>query len=121
MTSRIKGPGDGPPKTPKVDGAGEVDETEGVGEASLETIPIERARAAREPALPDPLAKIADRLRAGEITADQAVELIIDDAIERQVGASAKKHEPQLRELLRKFAASDPHLVARIRRLTLLK
>jgi hypothetical protein len=67
---------------------------------------------------------VAARLRAGEITVDQAVELLIDDAIMRQVGRateSTKDLEPRLRELLRSYAANDPFLAAKIRRLTLAK
>jgi hypothetical protein len=57
--------------------------------------------------------------RAGEIGADEAVELLIDDAIARQLGgAAAKDLEPKLREVLRDYAANDPYLAAKIRRLT---
>jgi len=69
----------------------------------------------------DPVAQVAAQLRAGEITVDQAVEKLIDDAISRQLSDSARQLEPKLRELLRSYAESDPFLAARIRRLTLAK
>jgi molybdenum-dependent DNA-binding transcriptional regulator ModE len=68
--------------------------------------------------------RVADRLRAGAITVDQAVEELIDDAVTRQVGAATQGRaelEERLRELLRQYAATDPQLTAHIRRLTLRK
>ena len=67
----------------------------------------------------DPIAEVAARLRAGEITSDEAVDLLIEDAISRQLGGALPKDlEPKLRETLRDYAAQDPYLAAKIRRLT---
>ncbi len=67
----------------------------------------------------DALAEVTAKLRAGEISAEQAVERLIDDAIRRQVGRSVNSAvEPELREMLRGYAARDPFLVEKLRKLT---
>ncbi len=121
MTSRVKGPGDGPPS---IDPAAGVDAPDGVGEvapAATEGVaPVGGSAAAGL----DPIAEVAAKLRAGEITVDRAVELLIDDVIERQVGRAtegAPELTRQLRDLLTRFSENDPFLAARIRRLTLSK
>ena len=114
---RIKGPGDGVRPPDAVDEAGEV---EGVDEsAPAETGAVARVGGTGGPTGSDPIAQVAARLRAGEITADQALELIIDDTIRRQLGGAVSKDlEPKLREVLRDYATSDPFLAAKIRKLT---
>jgi len=114
---RIKGPGDGPRPPDAVDEAAPV---EGVDEAApAETGAVSRVGGPGGPGGADPIAQVAARLRAGEITSDQAVELLIDDAIARQLGGAVPKDlEPRLREVLRDYAANDPYLAAKIRRLT---
>jgi hypothetical protein len=114
---RIKGPGDGPRPTDAVDEAAPV---EGVDEAApAETGAVARVGGTGGPGGTDPIAQVAARLRAGEITSDQALELLIDDAIARQMGGAVPKDlEPKLREVLRDYAANDPYLAAKIRRLT---
>jgi len=116
---RIKGPGDGPRPPDAVDEAAPV---EGVDEAApAETGAVARVGGTGGPTGPggiDPIAQVAQRLRAGEISADEALELIIDDTIARQMGAVSKDLEPKLREVLRDYAANDPFLAAKIRKLT---
>jgi hypothetical protein len=114
VASKIKG---GPPP---VDRTSAVDPTDSV-RAPEATKPVEPAQPAERAGALDPVARVAARLRAGEIGADEAVELLIDDAVERQLGkAIADKPElaQKLRDLLRQHAANDPHLAAHIRRLT---
>lgn len=119
---RIKGPGDGPRPPDAVDEAGEV---EGVDEAApAETGAVSRVGGTGGPTGSDPIAQVAARLRAGEISADEALELLIEDTIQRQLGtvtggAGTKDLERQLREVLRDYAANDPFLAAKIRKLTL--
>ena len=118
---RIKGPGDGVRPPDAVDEAGQV---EGVDD----TAPAETGAVARVggtggtggPTGSDPIAAVAARLRAGEISADEALELIIDDTIDRQLGGAVPKDffEPKLREVLRQYATSDPFLAAKLRKLT---
>jgi hypothetical protein len=111
MAKKIEG---GPPPVAGVDRTSEVQSID-------PTAPVEPAQPASGAGAIDPIAKIAGRLRAGEIDADQAVELLIDDAVRRQLGrATDEKPElaGKLRELLRQHAASDPNLAAHIRRLT---
>jgi hypothetical protein len=114
---RIKGPGDGVRPPDAVDEAGEV---EGVDEsAPAETGAVSRVGGTGGPGGTDPIAQVAARLRAGEISADEALELIIDDTISRQLGGAVPKDlEPKLREVLRDYATSDPFLAAKIRKLT---
>ena len=119
---RIKGPGGSTP----VDETAPIDETSAVG-AGAPASSVEGATAATGAAaakLADAISAVAAKLRAGEINVDQAVDLLIDDAIERQVGRAtdaSRELEPKLRELLRGYAAQDPFLAAKIRRLTLAK
>jgi hypothetical protein len=114
---RIKGPGDGVRPPDAVDEAGEV---EGVDDtAPAETGAVARVGGTGGPTGSDPIAQVAARLRAGEISADEALELIIDDTIDRQLGGAVPKDlEPKLREVLRQYATSDPFLAAKIRKLT---
>ena len=112
---RIKGPGDGPRPPDAVDEAAPVD---GVDEAApTETGAVGRVGGPGEPTATDPIAVVARRLRDGEISADEALELLIDDTIERQMGGAVPKDlEPKLREVLRDYAANDPFLAAKIRK-----
>ena len=117
--TRIKGPKGGPrpvgPQSPiaEVGGSGGVDRI-----APTEAPAV--SGASNTGAL-DQVGQVAARLRAGEIDVDRAIELLIDDAVSRQLGGvteRARELEEQLRALLRGYAASDPFLAARIRRLT---
>ena len=114
---RIKGPGDGVRPPDAVDEAAPV---EGVDEAApAESGAVGRVGGTGGPTGGDPIAAIAARLRAGEIGSDEALELIIDDTIHRRMGGAVPKDlEPKLREVLRDYAANDPLLAAKIRRLT---
>jgi hypothetical protein len=120
--TRIKGPTDG---TTPIDEASAVDPTE-AAEGPTETAPttgVNAPTAARSAGL-DALSEVATRLRAGQITVEQALELLIEDAIGRQVGMAVDENgamEPRLREILREYAANDPFLVAKLRRLNLSK
>jgi hypothetical protein len=121
MTSRVKGPGDGPST---IDPTAGVDAPEGVGEVAPAATEAVGAVSATAPAATDAIAQVAAKLRAGEITVERAVELLIDDVIERQVGRAtenAPELAQKLRELLGRFSENDPFLAARIRRLTLSK
>jgi hypothetical protein len=132
---RIKGPTNG---APPVDGVDATDEVAEVGETEA-TAPSSAASEVSGPAAVgqagatgsvDAVTQVASQLRAGEISVDQAVDRLIDDAIKRQLGSGdwqlqngdrARDLEPRLRELLRSYAESDPFLAARIRKLTLAK
>jgi hypothetical protein len=89
------------------------------------TTPEKAARPApARPADPaDAVAEAARRLRAGEISAAQAIELLIDDAVRRRTpegagsaAASAALAE-RLRQMLRRHAESDPFLLEKRKRL----
>jgi len=61
------------------------------------------------------IAAIARRLRAGEITSAQAVEILIDEVA--RTAADPEGTRAKLRELLRRQTEIDPYLLARIARL----
>jgi hypothetical protein len=118
---KVKGPTNGAPPVDRVDEVAPLSESEGATGAAEVSAPAPATGAGSL----DPVAQVAAQLRAGEISVDQAVDRLIDDAISRQLGhqapADLAKLEPKLRELLRSYAESDPFLAARIRRLTLAK
>lgn len=77
-------------------------------------------------ALPQAVAAVAARLRRGEITAPQAVDLLIDDAIrgtlaDLPAGPGADKVVEELRALLQDYSRDNPLLAARVRRLTTIR
>ncbi len=109
---RIKGPNG-------VDGVGQVDQV-GETDAVAEVGDVQAPSPAKESGSVDAVAQVAAQLRNGEITVDQAVDRLIDDAIGRQLGTK-RDLEPKLRELLKSYAENDPFLAARIRRLTVAK
>jgi hypothetical protein len=112
---RIKGPGDGPRPTDAVDEAGEVEATDGAASADA----VSSVGGTSGPGGNDPISQIAARFRNGELTSEQAVDLLIEDAIQRQLGGTVPKDmEAKLREVLREHATSYPYLAAKIRRLT---
>jgi hypothetical protein len=117
MTSRIKGP-DGPRKVGPLDGVepnAPVDQVRGT-EA---TAP---AAGAAKVAPADAVARVAAQLRAGEIDVDRAVELLIEHTVGTVSGGGANTQTAdQLRAVLREVSRNDPHLTARIRKLTRLK
>jgi hypothetical protein len=119
---RIKGPSGGPPPLDEISGAagtgraeplGSVDRTAATGGA--------QAVSATQSARPgDAVAEVARRLRAGEISPREAVELLIDDAVNRQVGrvtADRQALATELKDLLRRYTETDPYLASKVRRL----
>ena len=68
---------------------------------------------------PSPVARIAQQLRAGQITAPEAVDRLVDLVAHRGAGAAA---DPQLRQrlvdALRQVVANDPVLSERSRTLS---
>jgi hypothetical protein len=112
---RIKGP-NGVDGVGDVEGVANVDRPEAVDQVGE----VEAPTAAKETGSVDAISQVAAQLRKGEISVDQAVDRLIDDAIARQLG-NQRELEPKLRELLKSYAESDPFLAARIRRLTVAK
>ena len=84
---------------------------------------LRRPRAiAEEAPLPegDLLDEVTARLRAGELTPMQAVEILIDDALQRQLGPFSQAHTAlaaELKLLLLEQAQSDPYLSSKLKRL----
>ena len=64
--------------------------------------------------------EVAARLRAGELTPIEAVEILIDDALQRQLGPFSEAHTAlaaELKLLLLQQAQSDPYLSSKMKRL----
>ena len=64
--------------------------------------------------------EVAERLRTGELTPIQAVEILIDDALQRQLGPFSEVHTAlasELKLLLLEQAKSDPYLSSKMKRL----
>jgi hypothetical protein len=76
---------------------------------------LERTAAAQAPEQASALAEVSARLRAGEITAPQAAELVIE-AIVRSRVATPELHE-RLRAVLRRLIEEDPIVAAKVREL----
>jgi hypothetical protein len=122
---KIKGPTNGAPPVDAISPSDPLEEVGEVGDAQA-VGQVNGTASAHSAGGADSISRVAGQLRAGQITVDQAVGLLIEDAIERQLGSVAQgtgsKHarelEPKLRELLRSYAETDPFLAARIRRLT---
>jgi hypothetical protein len=125
MTSRIKGPSDGPPRVGTVTGSEAPSGAKEIaGAAATGASPPAAPAIGGEIVAGDAVARVAAGLRAGEVTVEQAVDLLIEDAITRQLGRAGEARaqvEEELRELLRTYAANDPLLAGKIRRLTLSK
>lgn len=80
--------------------------------------PIQRTQRTRE------LVKsLAARLRHGDITVGQAVGELIDDAVQVNTRGlpGGDKLGAELRRALEDYAENDPHLLARVRRLSKLR
>lgn len=68
----------------------------------------------------DRVASIADRLRRGVITNQQAVEELIEDTIRASLPGLTESSplSQKLREILQSYAKDDPYLFAKVRRLS---
>ncbi len=117
---RVKAPGGGAPPIDETAPATGPTAADGVA-APKGTEGVAPARAAEGPAAGDPVADVARRLRSGDLTAREAVELLIDDAVARQVGRATADREAlarELKDLLRRYTETDPYLASKVRRLS---
>ena len=117
---RVKGPSGA---APPIDQTSAVDAPR-AAEATTATTAVVATGAATAAQATDPTADpvrdVARRLRTGELSAREAVELLIDDAVERQLGlitADRRALAQQLKEVLRRYTETDPHLASKVRRL----
>lgn len=91
--------------------------------ATTAAAPVQRAARVDAPAAAAPaqsavrLQEIADRLRRGEMTPAEAVEVLIEDAIREKGAAPDQALGAALRTALQAHVDSDPQLSARVRRL----
>jgi hypothetical protein len=102
--------------TKPVDPTAAVDALEGV-EATASVQALDSAKAVRGS---DAVSEVAALLRAGQLTVDQAVDRLIDDAVNKQVGRAIEpgsEVEARLRRVLRDYAGADPLISAKISRL----
>jgi hypothetical protein len=122
MTSRIKGPTEGPSRIEGLSGPEAVDAKREI--AGAKSTQLDAIGAPADVDALDAASAVAQKLRAGEVTVAQAVELLIEDAIARQVGRALVGQDQladELRTLLRSYATHDPGVLAKIRRLTFTK
>jgi hypothetical protein len=122
-TSGVGGPS-APQPAGEVERAGHVDEIEAVNEVrGARTDAVERVSGvsgAASAAGADPIAEVAAALRAGSISVADAVDRLIDDAVQRRVGRAIEaggELEQRLKRVLRGYAEADPIISAKIRRL----
>ena len=119
---RVKPPGapdDGPRPITEVDGANATEATAPAGaiDRAAAVGGVARTEGTRGA---DPIADIARRLKAGELSPAEAVELLIDDVVARQAGAvlgDRRALADELKDLLRRQTETDPYLASRVRRL----
>lgn len=121
---RVKPPGaadDGPPPIE------EVGEAEPAA-ATTATGAVDRAQATTAAmrtggsAPADAVTEIARRIKAGELSAGEAVELLIDEVVRQGPGAALGDRQAladELKDLLRRQLETDPYLASRVRRLGL--
>jgi hypothetical protein len=107
-----------PPVSKNMDAAGKAMATPAsTGLTEAPDMAQETPRGAPGGALVD---EVAARLRAGELTPMQAVEILIDDALQRQLGPFSEAHTAlaaELKLLLLEQAQSDPYLSSKMKRL----
>jgi len=114
---RVKAPGDGPPPLPAIDATGAA-EPAASSESVAEVAPLTGVRPAGGSA--DPIVEVARRLKAGEISAADAVALLIDEVVQRQtepLGGDRRALADELKAILREQIENDPYLASRVRRL----
>ncbi len=104
-----------------VSGASEIEALDEVkATRAVDLKPIDAVSSTAPAAAVDPVATVAAALRAGELTVEQAVDRLIEDAVTRRVGRALEpgsELEARLRRVLRDYASADPLITAKIRRL----
>jgi hypothetical protein len=106
-----KGPGPAPPTEPSGD-----KEPGKAGGPTFKEVLADRASAAQGTG-PSPAEDVAARLRAGEITGAEALELLVDAVVRQRVGEAVPAIKERMRAALRRFLAEDPSLAEKIRQL----
>ena len=115
---RVKAPGDGPPPLPAIDATGAA-EAAARADSVAEVAPLTGVRPTGA-AEADPIVEVARRLKAGEISAADAVALLIDEVVQRQtepLGGDRRALADELKAILREQIENDPYLASRVRRL----
>jgi hypothetical protein len=119
---RVKAPGDGAkpvdstPDAPAAGATGGVAGSQGANDVA----PTGAVGGADATAPADVVGDVARRLRSGDLNPREAVELLIDDAVRRQVGKATADRESlasELKDLLRRYTETDPYLASKVRRL----
>lgn len=112
-----KGPSPVPPR--EVEPSKPADRT--TGPSFGEVLGAEKAAgtggAAPAEALRDVAAELGAKLKAGEITKEQAVELLIETTVRQRLRDAAPELAQRVREVLRRIVAEDPMLAEKVRQL----
>jgi hypothetical protein len=107
-----KGPGPTPPTTePKKEPA----KTE--GPSFQDVLQADKSSAATDAAPTNAVAEVTAKLKAGEVTGPQAVDMLIEAVVKQQVGEVAPALRERIRDALQKVIAADPMLSEKIRQL----
>lgn len=106
---KIRGPQDASPAAPAPP----------VGEAGAPdaTAPVAGVEPAAGPGPPEAIRAIAEDLRAGRITAREAVERLVDRAVSRLGPAASPETAERARAALLDLASRDPYLAGKIRQI----
>ena len=115
---KIQGPG-GPSRTPATKPVGEAERSDapaGVGDVdrSRETQPVPAVQSA---AGGDTVSEVAAALRAGSLTPRQAVDRLVESAIQTMGAGLPEAARTELRGRLESLLAEDPYLTDKTRRL----
>jgi hypothetical protein len=111
---KITGPGGPAVPPPSVEKSEQAHPAEAPSFATL----IDPGQVSAAAAPSEAIGQISARLKAGEITATQATELLVDAVVRARVPSIAAELQAQLRSTLHRLLAEDPVLAAKVRRLT---
>jgi len=108
-----KGPGAVTPPAEEIEGK----RSERTGGPSFKEV-LDPARGSGATGAAGPIAEITARLKAGEIDAAQASELLVEAVVRSKVAGATPQLQAQLRDTLRRLLTEDPILASKLRSLT---
>jgi hypothetical protein len=109
-----KGPSPVPPR--EVEPSKPADRA--AGPSFGEVLGADKATGADGAAPASAVAEIGAKLKAGEITKEQAVELLIETTVRQRLRDAAPELAQRVREVLRRIVAEDPLLAQKVRQLS---
>jgi hypothetical protein len=113
---KISGP-KGPGPTPPVAEPAKKEPAKTEGPSFQDVLQADRTGQAGSVAPTGAVAEVTAKLRAGEVTGAEAVDLLIEAVVKQQVGEVASALRERIRDALHKVIAADPVLSEKIRQL----